>query len=238
MWWSRDEWMIWSKWKNRCRACPGIQESWNSFFWGFFSTVWESSLSFCLWVSLEMKPHFGSTAVEWQFVVARLESLQFVLWGFPWSGSGGRSELPFCSVNREEVNLRSSSSVMVTGCFYLCRVSSGWYFVPHEVLLLELLPLAVFLKQQFLPPLLFWIVLVLSSFLFPHPFSWSMRSQTFAEALWVDQNQQICFLLIFWTLCRHTFGYSEILCWTWVCSAPLQQLRNLIKSLQEVMERV
>lgn len=156
------------------------------------------------------------------------------VWGFPWGGSGGRSKLPFCSVNREIVNLRSSSSVMVTDCFYLCRVSSGWYFSPHEVLLLELLSLTVFLKQQFLPPLLFWIVLVF----FSPTLSWSMRSQTSAKALWVDQNQQIRFLLIFWILCRHTFGYSEILCWMWVCSTPLQQLRNLIKSLQEVMERV
>lgn len=94
---------------------PGIL----SFGFFFFSTIWDLSLSFCLWVFLEMKAHFGSTAVEGQFVVARLESLQFVLWGFPSSGSGGRSELTFCSVNREGVNLTSSSSVMVTDGFYL-----------------------------------------------------------------------------------------------------------------------
>lgn len=62
--------------------------SWNSgilefFLLGLFSTIWELSLSFCLWAALEVKAHFGSTAVEGQFVVARLEPLQFVLWGFP-----------------------------------------------------------------------------------------------------------------------------------------------------------
>lgn len=160
VWWYQDK-RVWSGVSERIGGGCVLEFSLSS---GGFSTMWESSLSFCLWISLEMKPHFCSTAMEWQFVVGSLESLQFVVCGFPWSGSGSRSELPFCSVNREEVNLRSSSSVMVTDCFYLRRVSCGWYFVPHKVLLLELLSLTVFLKQQFLPPLLFWIVLVLGFF--------------------------------------------------------------------------
>lgn len=36
--------------------------------------VWELSLFFCLWVSLEMKPHLGGTAVLGQFGVTDLFS--------------------------------------------------------------------------------------------------------------------------------------------------------------------
>lgn len=67
-----------------------------------FSTMWESSLSLCLWVSLEMKPHFCSTAMEWQFVVASLESLWLVLCGFPleWLWWQIRATLLFCEQKR------------------------------------------------------------------------------------------------------------------------------------------
>lgn len=48
-----------------------------------FSILWESSLSFCPWILLKDMSHFGSIAIQLQFVVASLELLQLGLMWVP-----------------------------------------------------------------------------------------------------------------------------------------------------------